>query len=1367
MAATSPTFSAGGIPSFCTPAKLKILLVPAAPLDDAEFERWASFVRQYEQVKLTEVPRASKAPPSASLYHQGEVHISFVTSYQPSHAYLAPFQLHRDVHGVLGLGTYPPHAGHDWERLPGLLRAQHPSALLHRVFAFDVHAKGAAAPPTSTAHGDMADAASILSQDDTEFEPSSSGFAGRRENGLVVFPAVRRDAKDVRFYLRTLLAEMIGGMLDQLDALVSQLDETMLETPRETLHQPPTLRTLSGQREAPPLPPRPAPASATSKMFGLKRSKTPATPPPTSMRLEKIKADAALLSGYLYDAMEGYDRILSVHGKERALAGGQDAVWFASALEGWAVTRTLLARLGGEAAELAPGLLYPCTAGKDKELREPTPAPMAWRDVAEAYTLALSIYAKCLAPPQVQVELLRSMTNETPRDYTPPLVHATACLQYARFLLALYASGGWNAEAFDQLLYGGLPPSLDTGVPLTFAEQAHLAAVSGIYRYEVGAACSAALTSSLHLLQPVDQLAILSGVGRMLSVLGFPRRAAHVARVLGTAVSGLLSRTLQARQAWPPLALAWDKWHGPPITSPPHAERMESDLFARANPALTLGMTACEAYGLDVLTTPLMHVPSSHMLERARRRVCAYAYTDMLASTMGVEQAQAWLPALSASDKVAQRPRPSFGWASLQRQLLQDLIVQCEAVDDALGQVFFAALLLRECTLPAPEQVAVLQGLQQALPRARWHGAPDVALRYWGPPGLLQAMEMAPPPAPMVPVLRSRTSLRLAESNVETTASADAPPGLHNPFVMRSAWTSSKEVHYMADEDLYVDVSLQNTYAVPLVCSSLALLAQGPSDAQPTSAHARPAPVSIPSQSLHTVRLALTPREVGAWRILGCRVHLWGSEPCDIYVDTPLPLEKYEGPTMHGLAARSTVSLMRMITTAKPADMAALERMLTPSYPTLSFRVLPAQPRVEMHLPTLGPTALMLLHGQTTTLPVQLTNTSSVPVDVVHIELEDSVQGPLRDAIAQGGLRPGDVHELERQLLQTPVLSLSAPQAQNIAPHTSITVPLTVHARYDCDWARVRVWYGHMASVGADEAMVPVRSAQLTIPQSVEPSIDVAPMQVEPLTPAVAQRMAATLTDEPLPPTPPCVLLSWDLYNASPSLLHVHVDMEAWPGSPWHMERHILPGMTARLCMPWAQRICTQDKLQKPIPKLSPGQFVVPKMVLTETQYAEHTAQFWARDLLLQNIRLRWVDPEAHTEGDVSLHPQWPTAAQVSQLCRPAMEIHMDVPAQAHVDTLVPATVRVQSAWEADQVRLEWVLTSDTTEHAATHVILADGAWHATRPGIDLAAGLACTKTMCFLSQGTYTLTAQAQIETPQGTRTWQSSPASVRVDVP
>ena len=231
MAATAPTLAAQGTASFCAPAKLKILLVPATPLEGAEFERWASFVRNVDCVRLRDVPRAKASVfPSSPLYQQGEVHVSFVTSYDPAHAYLAPLQLHRQVLGVLGLTTYDARAAASQElpRVAGLLRAEHPHALVHRVFAFDVDARDGA----RAGDGDLGVAADAPSGD---FQPSAAGFAGRRDGGLFVFPAVRADAKDVRFYLRTQLAELVGAVLDQLDTVVGALEGTALETPRETL----------------------------------------------------------------------------------------------------------------------------------------------------------------------------------------------------------------------------------------------------------------------------------------------------------------------------------------------------------------------------------------------------------------------------------------------------------------------------------------------------------------------------------------------------------------------------------------------------------------------------------------------------------------------------------------------------------------------------------------------------------------------------------------------------------------------------------------------------------------------------------------------------------------------------------------------------------------------------------------------------------------------------------------------------------------------------------------------------------------------------------------------------------------------------
>lgn len=1291
MAATAPTFAAAGTPSFCAPAKIQILLVPASPLDDAEFERWASFVRAWETVRLADVPRTSRPRPAPALEQQGEVHVSFVASYHPAHAYLAPFQMHRTVHGVLGLATCP--AGrHDLERVPGLLRTQHPHALVHRVWAFDVHASGVAADDG----GDMA--AAHQAADEPEFEPQA-GFAGQRDHGLLVFPAVRRDAKDVRFYVRTLLAEFIGTLLDQLDGAVHQLDEGALETPRETLRAVP--RPLTERREAPPLPPRPAP-SAAAKMFGLKRAKAPAAPPPVSMRLLKVRADVALLSGYLWDALELYDSVLTATGKERALAGGQDAVWFAAALEGWAVARTLTARLGGDAAAQAPGRLYPLTPGRDKEVREPGPESQAWRDVAEAYGLALSIYRQCLAPPHVQLESARSMTNETPRDYTPPLVYASACLSYARFLLALFASGGWNGEAFDQLVYGGVPPALDTGVPLTFAEHAHLAAVSGVYRHEIVAAVHMACTSSLRLLPAPDQLSIFSAMYHLLSLLGAMRSAAHMARILGAIVSGLLARSLGARATRPMPTMAWDEARpgGAPLV-----EGLDG-LYAHANPALVLGLVACDAYGLDILATPLLHVPPTHILERARRRVCAHQYTDLLAGALGVHDAQAWLPALSASAAVArlQAARAPFGWRELQVQLLKDLLVQCESVHEHVGQVFFAVLLLRHGGLAPRDLAAVVQGLREALRRARWHGAPNLLLRWWGPRDILRAMSLHPRPARAAPVLRSAASF----------SSATRPTRAEPPWVV--------------GEPLVVDITWHNPWPVPLVLDDVLLRTTGVRvDAAPTRVKLAP--------GTSMSRLHVVPQAAGELQVHGCTARLEGTEPYELCM--PQRAASADEPRASGLAARPAAALIRSIAAAPPASIEALEASLTRAAPALVGRVLPALPHVQAALVG-AHGALRLREGQLMHVAVRLANMSDVAVNFVRVELEDPTQAPIHEAMAQGDRASGEVHDLEWQLLHAPVLALEESAPQHMAPRASVDLRMVVRGRRDGSWARVHVWYG-----ASDAEPLCLRTTELTIPLSVEPSVSVAAWHVQPIAGTTAERLARSLGAPPAEAWGSAALLAWDLHNPAAYTRQARLSVLAAPDGPrLSVSRALPPHSTTRVSVPWAPRALSAAALAEPIPVLLPRQYVVPKTTLSDEAQAQRRMQFWVRDEVLRSVQAQWTD-EAGAEGTLSLRTPWPTPAQAECLRQPALQIHMDAPPAATVDRLVPVRVRVSHA-HAGRVSVR-LAAHASIDRATTHVMVADGTWRAS-----IAPNDTCTKTLCFLAQGTYTLVVYAEAE-PEG----------------
>ena len=484
--------------SFAAPAKIRILLTPISSAQTSggggsisarEFEKWANQIRGHTSIKLSDLPRSNAKSSGLSqdspLYRKGEIHLSWVTSYDPAHAFLAPFNLHKQILGVIGIASAPDSAaltshsasasdtgdpsevpsssasstsserssttsGGRLHSAPHTLRNQHPGAVIHRVFAFDTgeaivqdeeegeavmdlgsveHLQDAGDSPNlngSDLGGTGPGKDDYDPEDEVEREKlkalqdqlmsseagangneeASGGFGSQAAGGLVVIPALRKDHKDVSFYLRQLVTDFVSSLLDGLDGVVMGLKGSALETPRETLDSglAPTMQAngafgatspggtesgskgwefgvaasrasslfsfgssnsingvagsrLSGAVGGGQMPDGLAGGSASNSSPKTLRKSTlpPARTKHQSMggsgpmgegRHTKVLADYCLLAGDLWSAISYYDLAMKWMGKERCLAGGQDAVWFASALEGWAVTRALMARLG-------------------------------------------------------------------------------------------------------------------------------------------------------------------------------------------------------------------------------------------------------------------------------------------------------------------------------------------------------------------------------------------------------------------------------------------------------------------------------------------------------------------------------------------------------------------------------------------------------------------------------------------------------------------------------------------------------------------------------------------------------------------------------------------------------------------------------------------------------------------------------------------------------------------------------------------------------------------------------------------------------------------------------------------------------------
>ncbi|CDU24850.1 related to hypercellular protein (hypa) [Sporisorium scitamineum] len=1254
----APTPSPIGGRSFIDHAKLRILLTPVGGISEADFARWCDYVRSFETIRLADLPssctarrRAANASvsgggassSSSPILQTGEVHLSFVTSYDPDHSFLAPFNMHRQVLGALGLAAYSNNADlkRELEASPSALRELHPGALVHRVFGFDsgakrpetvdlssikdvVAAKISAAQQTpsplatesSSKHSDR-DANGATGNPAVPASPSlnpptspdASGFSAHKDGGLVIFPAVRKDGKDVRFYLKTLLAGLVANILDGLDRIVTGLEGTPLETPRETLDGITTKRHSSsssastgswlsktssaatgaasrasslftafssssggdlGTGGSTPTSSRPSsaigggsqpfnlssPTSGTSsptsenttrnKILAANANKKSAkrvtsaagTGPTGTGRYAKVKADLHLLSGNLWDALEGYSTALTALGKERALAGGQDAVWFASALEGFSVARVLVSRMGGVVLEKAPCFDLPWTSSsakdkdKDKEkdkdgIARPY-AKQSWGEIAEAYTIAVVIYSKCLAPPSVLLEPARSVTNDSPRDYTHPLIHASACTQYARFLLAVWASGGWNGECFDQLVYGGVPPALAEEKP-TNAMYLSFTAVSGIARHDIAAAASSALSHSIIALKPTDQITLLSTLTAIFGCIGFSRREAHLLRHLQSTIVGLLVKAKRVNARAPSTASL-------PILQHQQFGKQTDELLGNIvaqttydslgrgpEAVLVLAMQICETYGIHVEVDPLRNIPSYHILSKATKGLrSAYAspalggaeeWTSERPSAPGANGGVARLTPLEMANEAP------FGWKEQQIALLKETISIAELLSDYVSMAFFGAILLRDFhpLLDAQDQQDLVIGMQRAVQAARWAGAQDLAVKCWGPPEPLCSLELLPLPLERMPHERDAKQLLIDPS--ATTAAADqGVAGLNNPFFWNPSGSTAGKAKAIAvqGEPIYVMATLQNSFAVELHIDTVKLVGEGagfvPQEAER---------VSIPPFSFQTVRLSGVAAETGRVTIKGVTLILAGGSTEEQTFLLPI-YDEENSKHRRKQAAEQDDRATRLKVTGLDARSSVIKQKAGASGGTndtkatagkwLEITVVAAQPTLAAYCNDLVPLGgLDLLEGESQMIHLELHNLSpSLDVNFVSISFTDDVSEAAKRALTVGELMPQDVHEIEWDLVHQPVLSRVGKGPSSVAvrvePGASTMIPIKVRGKVGCRRACVSVEYGHVDWEGVG-AKFWVRRVEVEMRVSVHPVVVCSALTVAPLRAGEAARL--------------------------------------------------------------------------------------------------------------------------------------------------------------------------------------------------------------------------------------------------------------------
>ncbi|CAI2177789.1 1503_t:CDS:10 [Funneliformis geosporum] len=392
---------------FTAPARIRILLVPVHPIKATTFHKHVQLVKNFNVVRLGDVTpdmRGVQSMFSSQLFHEGQLHFNFVTSYEPEHAYLEEFQMHRRIFGVIedqpddtkGLIMIPDVGKIDFYM--GTMISDFANSILNEFgnLAADIERRPIVHSPKI---------------------PSQNFSQSQSINGRYSTPLQSFSAPDLK----------------------------LLQTPPTFPLTPPVqAMTTSGVGAAANISPKDN--SYHSRSFSSSTLVNIANVPNTvadiklkrraNGRIEKLIADLFLMAGRLPDAVSHYSLAI-----ETTKANG-DYLWQGSALEGLCVGLLLAAYLH---TDVGPHYLQPPSSPSPNDSSAPSSpeSPQAlWIDITEKYVNILTLYAKTSGPSNNQV---------------PPLIYTEACLKVAKFLACIWVTGGWGDNALKLSVHGGTP----------------------------------------------------------------------------------------------------------------------------------------------------------------------------------------------------------------------------------------------------------------------------------------------------------------------------------------------------------------------------------------------------------------------------------------------------------------------------------------------------------------------------------------------------------------------------------------------------------------------------------------------------------------------------------------------------------------------------------------------------------------------------------------------------------------------------------------------------------------------------------------------------------------------------------------------
>ncbi|OCB84083.1 hypothetical protein A7U60_g8755 [Sanghuangporus baumii] len=1177
--------------AFASLAHIRVLLLPVGNVQRPTFERWAEEFREFEEIRLSDVPADSRDDRARFMPNPlatGSLVLSFTEHPPPpSSSKLDLFRPSDFPLGIVGIASCSQ------------------SDVLSSIYSQFNASRGELFPSNSIYP---------FAQNCFVFEEGDGNTnlnVGNHMPGLVVIPSMMGNKK---LYIGTLLAELCSNILGEFSMMVKTLETPSgsealnaglfarmpnYKASRASLDVEETGRPSSVASPLHSLQDRGSPSRQTDPRLNVKRASTlgPSVMGPSNRalqqvsqvdkrrqsvlstatgshaRLYKVLGDLFLLAGRTMDASIWYNEATAV------LKGSQDLPWQASALEGMAVAGFL-------------------------EFWSSTHSPPAnsWSDLGDKLLRARSLYAAAA-----------DVADSEGRMPELSFLYVRACLRHASLMYYIWLGNGFNTLAFDALLHGRLDArNLDEQLRLSSANS-----TADISRSAISEVLTQVHGPWLLHLDSRERLESLRSLSRMYSGLRYRRKEAYVLRELVACLLDLLVQGREETKGTSELSL------GLPDESRARRNlgngsvgvREREDAVGNAS-ILRVVKYICGVHGIDLDSV-------------------GFSVTK---SINGTRDSRDSSPEIQhAKQAILRQSLLRSTWPDLQVGLIRESLAVAEALPDYPAVALFALSALRDLyTLLDPEdQFHLHTAASRAIATNRRRGD-ERNLEYW-PVDLTVNIRFVPLPFVRLPHERPWADIQSQSESAEQAVGAD--PFLFNP---RRVLSSKRKVFAVANEDLDFVVMLDNPYAIALEVLEVELSTTG------VPFVGRPRSVVIQGNSSETVTLSGQATEPGTLVVRGCKVLLPGVERHEIVL--PILSEEEEEDRFlksvaqfnEGERAKSPSLNDRFDKKCKHISTViseASDKAMKPSR-FLELEVVPEQPCLRIRRTSLTNGAVMLYDGETSTIRLTVENISNLPIDFLELTFDDSTR-PQLEQIMSDDSTAFDIYEAEHNLVNKPVFSWEPDKSRKeIASGKESVISVKCFGRAGCTDGTMFISYSY-ARRERDSSSPPPSTfftRQLLFPVlvTVYQMLECSGMNILPISALATVKdghnewnnLLAGVDDSGWS------VLTLDVQNIYGLAFEVILSYN----SKVSTSRVIPPGSTYRLLLPIERFSLPTTVTTAPIPSLTNRQYVVSGLANEEDKAQREL--FWHREELLKKVHASWKEAAGSRTGELSLRTQ-------------------------------------------------------------------------------------------------------------------------------